>query len=130
MTNRIKFLSASFIASITLISAVSLTSAAPQGKKKPVTKTAAPTKEMLEAGAKLALNNGCTACHMIGDKGGKTAPDLSHLGSDKKWPAAKLTAVIRTPKVVLKSDKMPAYGKDKISDKDMKSLIAYLQSNK
>ena len=130
MTSRIKFLSASFICSVTLISAISLTAAMPQGKKKPVSKTAAPTKVMLESGAKLALNNGCTACHMIGDKGGKTGPDLSHIGSDKKWTAAKLIAVIRTPKVVLKSDKMPAYPADKISDKDMKSLLAYLQSNK
>lgn len=130
MNTRLKFLVGSLLASATLISAVSLTGAAPQAKKKKPVVTAAPSKETLEAGKKLALENGCTACHMIGDKGGKTAPDLSHIGKDKKWTVAKLTSVIRTPKVVLKSDKMPAYPADKINDKDLKSLIAYLQSNK
>ena len=129
MNTRVKFLFGSLLASTVLISGLTLTGAGAQGKKKPAA-SPAPTKEMLEAGKKLSVENGCTACHMIGDKGGKTAPDLSHLGKDKKWTAAKLTAVIRTPKVALKSDKMPAYPADKISDKDLKSLIAYLQSNK
>ena len=88
MTSRIKFLSAAFMASITLISAISLTSAAPQGKKKKhAAPTAAPTKEMIEAGSKLAVSNGCTACHMIGDKGGKTGPDMSHIGKNAKCSA-------------------------------------------
>ncbi|MEP6756367.1 MAG: c-type cytochrome [Chthonomonadales bacterium] len=130
MNTRVKFLVGSLLASTVLISGLTLTGAAAQGKKKKPVASPAPTKAMLEAGKKLSMENGCTACHMIGDKGGKTAPDLSHLGKDKKWTAAKLVAVIRTPKIALKSDKMPAYGADKINDKDLKSLIAYLQSNK
>jgi len=122
------------LSSLVLFGAVSVTTAAPdqKGKKTKPAKPAAgaPTKEMIAAGKKIYDANGCGACHMVGDKGGKLGPDLTHIGADKKWSAAKLTAVIRDPKKELKTEKMPAYPADKISDKEIKTLVAYLGSLK
>jgi mono/diheme cytochrome c family protein len=115
-----------------LFGSVTLTSAAPQ-KKKPVKKApvaAAPSKELVAAGKKVYDAGGCGACHAIGEKGGKTGPELTHIGKDPKWPAAKIEAIVRNPKKAANTDKMPAYPADKISDKEMKSLLAYLSVQK
>jgi mono/diheme cytochrome c family protein len=111
-----------------LFGSVTLTGAAPQ--KKAPKKPAAPSKEMIAAGKKVYDAGGCGACHMIGEKGGKTGPELTHIGKDPKWPAAKIEAIVRNPKKAANTDKMPAYPADKISDKEMKSLLAYLSAQK
>jgi mono/diheme cytochrome c family protein len=104
-------------------------------KKKPAPKKAPAasgkvTPAMIEAGKKVYTANGCAACHMIAGVGGKTSSDLSKIGSNKDWPADKLAAVVRDPKKFNKESTMPAYGKDKISDKDLKNLVGYMQSLK
>ena len=133
MISNKKPIAAIALSSLVLFGAVSMTTAAPGQKgKKPAAKPAsgAPSKEAIAAGAKIYKANGCAACHKIGDAGGALGPDLSKIGADKKWPAAKLEAVIRDPKKAIKSEKMPAYPADKISDKELKSLVAYLGSLK
>ncbi len=118
---------------LVLLGAASITEATPgqKGKKKPAAgASSAPTKAQIDAGKKIYDANGCGACHMVGDKGGKLGPELSHIGSDKKWPAARLVAVVRDPKKTLKTEKMPAYGADKINEKELKSLVTYLGSLK
>jgi mono/diheme cytochrome c family protein len=114
------------LSALVLLGAVSMTAAAPgqKGKK------AAPAAGNAAAGSKVYMANGCSACHAIGDKGGKTGPALTKIGADKKWTAAKLTTAVRDPKKLDPKAKMPAYGPDKINDKDLKNLVAYLQSLK
>lgn len=134
MQSRIFSALAVALSSLVLFSAVTMTTAAPQGKKKPQGKKPAPTapnaKAAIAAGKKIYDANSCGACHLVSGKGGSFGPELTHIGSNKEWPADKLSAVVRDPKKVLNSEKMPANGKDKISDKDLKSLVAYLQSLK
>jgi len=114
------------ISSVVLIGAVTFAVAA-HGQKG---KAPAPSKADITAGSKVFMANGCTACHVIGDKGGKTGPELTKIGADKKWPPSKLSAVVRDPKKLNTAAKMPAYGPDKITDKELKTLVAYMQSFK
>jgi mono/diheme cytochrome c family protein len=113
------------LASAVFVGSVSLTSAAPDKKKKAAP---APTKAMIDAGKKVYMANGCAACHKIGDQGGATGTELTKIG--KTWKADKLSTVIRDPKKLKKDSVMPAYGPDKISDKELKNLVAYLGSLK
>jgi mono/diheme cytochrome c family protein len=116
---------ATLLASAVLMGSVSLTSAAPDKKKKPA---AAPTKAMVEAGKKVYLANGCAACHKIKDQGGATGPDITKVG--KTWKPDKLALVVRDPKKLKKDSLMTAYPPDKISDKELKNLVAYLTTLK
>lgn len=123
-SNTMSLLAAGLTAAV-LLGAMSSTALGQKGKK-----PAPSAKGDAAAGSKVYMANGCTACHAIGAKGGKTGPALTKIGADKKWTAAKLTTVIRDPKKITPAAKMPAYGPDKINDKDLKNLIAYLQSLK
>jgi cytochrome c2 len=114
------------LSAVVLLGAVTMTSAAPGQKSK---KAAAPSGDAAH-GSKVYMANGCTACHPIGENGGKTGPALTKIGADKKWPASKLSAYVRDPKKANPTAKMPAYGPDKINDKDLKDLTAYLTSLK
>lgn len=96
-----------------------------QGKTKPAAGASAAD---IAAGKKLYEGNGCIACHMIGDKGGKTGTNLTHIGKTKK--ADWIAEVIRDPKKANKESSMPAYGEDKISAKELKQLSGYLASLK
>ena len=120
------------LSTLVLLAAANITGAAPNQKSKKASAKAlaAPTKAQIEAGRKIYDAGGCGACHLVGDKGGKTGPELTHIGADKKWSAARLAQVVRDPKKVLQTAKMPAYGTDKISDKDLKTLVAYVGSLK
>jgi mono/diheme cytochrome c family protein len=122
------------LSAVVLLGAVSMTAAAPgqKGKKpaKPAKGAHAAAAGNAAAGSKVYMANGCSACHAIGDKGGKTGPALTKIGADKKWTAAKLTTAVRDPKKLDHDAKMPAYGPDKINDKELKNLVAYLQSLK
>lgn len=115
------------LSAVVLLGAVTMTAAAPVQKGKKAAPAAAGNAA---AGSKVYMANGCSACHAIGDKGGKTGPALSKIGADKKWTAAKLTTAVRDPKKLDPKAKMPAYGADKINDKDLKNLVAYMQSLK
>ena len=67
----------------------------------------------------------CATCHRIDGKGGKLAPDLSNVGNRRD--AAWLAKYLPDPKSINPKNVMPAV---KMSDADMKSLIAYLLSLK
>ncbi len=118
----------------TLFVAVGVTSAAPGQKKKPAkpakpAASAASTAADIAKGRKIYEANGCKACHVVGeDKGGKTGPELSHVAKTRKsdW----MSAQVRDPKKFDPKSAMPAYGPDKIDDKQLKTLVAYMSSLK
>src|SRR5262249_25532778 len=88
--------------------------------KKPAPARPAPSAD----GKKVYDAQGCAACHVVGDKGGKTGPELTHIGKTKK--SADLEKIIRDPKKDNPKALMPAYGEDKIDAKKLKALVAYL----
>lgn len=110
-----------------IVSSIGITAANP-GQKKGGAKAAGGAGNAA-AGKKVYAANGCKACHVIGaDKGGKTGPELTHVGKTKK--ADYLMAKVRTPKKANPKSTMPAYPADKINDKDLKDLVAYMVSLK
>jgi cbb3-type cytochrome oxidase cytochrome c subunit len=113
------------LSSMVLCGAVTFTAAAPQKKaKKPV-----PTAKVdVAAAKKVYTREGCGACHAISGQGGKTGPELTHIG--KTWSADKMFKQARNPKQFKKDAIMPAYPPDKISDKELKNLCAYLATLK
>jgi cytochrome c2 len=78
-------------------------------------------------GKKLFEKFGCIGCHMVGNKGGKTGPLLSTVGSkhDAVWFDKKLT----NPKEFNPNSIMPALS-NKVAKKDRTDLIAFLASLK
>jgi len=118
------------VAGVILFGAVTMTAAAPEKKGQKKGGAPATSKALIAQGKKVFESAGCMACHTIGDKGGKMGPALTHIGKDKEWTPAKLAAMIRDPKKGKPSAKMPAFPPDKISDKDLKALVAYLESLK
>ena len=123
--------SALVLCGATLFVAVAVTSAAPGQKKKPskLAPSAAPTAADIAKGRKIYEANGCKACHVVGeDKGGKTGPELTHVAKTRKpdW----MSAQVRDPKKFDPKSAMPAYGADKIDDKQLKTLVAYMSSLK
>jgi cytochrome c oxidase subunit 2 len=113
------------LASLVLIGSASFTAAAADKAKKPA---AGPSKAMVDAGKKVYMANGCAACHKIKDQGGATGPELTKVG--KTWKPAKLALVVRDPKKLKKDSLMTAYPPDKISEKELRNLVAYLSSLK
>lgn len=109
-----------------LFGIVTLSSALPGQKKKPQKGGASPA--LIAEGKKVYAAQGCAACHLIGDKGGKTGPDLTKVGKTAK--VDRLTQAIRDPKKLDPKNIMPAYGPDKIDAKQFKGLIAYMLSLK
>ncbi len=83
-----------------------------------------PSPGVAAEGIAVYQKSGCAACHSIGGKGGKTGPDLSHVG--KTASAATIAKYVRNPKSVNKNAKMPAFAASKIGDKELKALSAYL----
>ena len=119
---------------LALSTAVQFTSTAITGasaqKKKPAPKKPVPAniKGLIAEGKTVYMQNGCAACHAIGGTGGKTGPDLSKFGASHKEADAIL--YVRDPKKKNPNGVMPAYGPDKINDKKLKALVAYLLSLK
>lgn len=83
------------------------------------------TNDLVAQGKTVFEANACNACHGDGGTGGPLAPALTGVGT--RLPGDKLAAFLLKP-----SDKAIAGGmpSPKISDDDMKSLIAYLNSLK
>jgi mono/diheme cytochrome c family protein len=83
---------------------------------------AASTKADEEAGAVLFRDKGCAYCHGVGGVGGKKAPTLTNLRTDKAWPPAKITNQILNG-----GQKMPPFG-DSLTDTEIAQLVAYLRA--
>lgn len=73
------------------------------------------------------LPNKCPVCHKIGPKstGGKMGPDLD--GVATRHPEAWFTPYLTNPKSINPKNVMPPV---KVSDPDMKALVAYLMTLK
>jgi mono/diheme cytochrome c family protein len=113
---------------VILFGVAAITVAAPGQKKKPAKPAPGASKTLIAEGKKVYDSSGCAACHMIGNKGGKVGPNLTHVGKTTK--PAKLETVIRTPKKLNPKGMMPAYDAKKINAKQLKALVAYLSSLK
>ena len=75
-----------------------------------------------EAGAVLFRDKGCAYCHGANGIGGKKAPPLTGIRTDKAWPPAKITAQILNG-----GQKMPPFG-DSLTDEQIAQLVAYLRA--
>ncbi|HSV73332.1 MAG TPA: c-type cytochrome [Chthonomonadales bacterium] len=87
-----------------------------------------PSAAVLAAGKTVYAKHACAACHAIAGTGSKAGPDLTRTGRGRT--AAWMTLVIRDPKKLFPRGTMPAYGSDRIPDKDLKALVAYMLSLK
>jgi mono/diheme cytochrome c family protein len=75
-----------------------------------------------EAGAVLFRDKGCAYCHGTAGVGGKKAPNLSGLRTDKLWPPDKITKQIMNG-----GQKMPPFS-DSLNDAEIAQLVAYLRA--
>jgi len=75
-----------------------------------------------EAGAVLFRDKGCAYCHGAMGVGGKKAPSLTNLRTDKAWPPAKITTQILNG-----GQKMPPFG-DSLTDEQIAQLVAWLRA--
>src|SRR5579863_7388121 len=75
--------------SLSLLATLLITSALPAHAR-----SGANTKADEEAGAVLFRDKGCAYCHGVGGIGGKKAPSLADLRTDKAWPPTKITTQI------------------------------------
>ena len=75
-----------------------------------------------EAGAVLFRDKGCAYCHGVNGVGGKKAPPLTSIRTDKAWPPAKITTQILNG-----GQKMPPFG-DSLTDEQIAQLVAYLRA--
>ena len=80
------------------------------------------TKADEEAGAVLFRDKGCAYCHGTAGVGGKKAPNLSGLRTDKLWPPDKITNQIMNG-----GQKMPPFA-DSLTDAEIAQLVAYLRA--
>jgi len=80
------------------------------------------TKADEEAGAVLFRDKGCAYCHGVGGTGGKKAPALTNLRTDKLWPPEKITTQILNG-----GQKMPPFS-DSLTDAEIAQLVAYLRA--
>jgi mono/diheme cytochrome c family protein len=75
-----------------------------------------------EAGAILFRDKGCAYCHGAMGVGGKKAPALTTIRTDKAWPPAKITNQILNG-----GQKMPPFG-DSLTDAQIAQLVAWLRA--
>ena len=77
---------------------------------------------LLDQGHQVFVANHCDSCHVVAGHGYTVGPELTHVAS--RLSADRLAAQIRSPEKVNPNTNMPAF--DKISDDDLKALVAYL----
>jgi mono/diheme cytochrome c family protein len=75
-----------------------------------------------QAGAVLFRDKGCAYCHGAGGTGGKKAPDLTRLRTDKLWTPANITNQILNG-----GQKMPPFS-DSLTEAEIAQLVAYLRA--
>ena len=85
-------------------------------------RSGANSKAEEEAGAVLFRDKGCAYCHGVGGIGGKKAPSLADLRTDKAWPPAKIATQIRNG-----GQKMPPFG-DSLTNEQIAQLVDYLRA--
>lgn len=83
----------------------------------------------VEAGKAVFVTNNCANCHTIAGQGGRTAPELTHVGSQSDRTPEWIVAHVKNPKTHKPMSRMPPF-EGKISDKDLVALAAYLASLK
>ncbi|HKX19970.1 MAG TPA: cytochrome b N-terminal domain-containing protein [bacterium] len=77
---------------------------------------------VLDRGHALFVGNHCQSCHLVAGQGGTVGPELTHVGT--RMAADRLATQIRSPDKINPNTNMPAF--DKLSDDDLKALVAYL----
>jgi len=110
------------LAGLTVVSVSVLTI---MGAKAPIVNAPAVTSQSVLAGRILYDKNGCGACHSIQGRGGKIAPELTHVGSkrDADW----LLRHFKDPQSVSPGSIMP---KVALQDNELKELTDYMLSLK
>jgi mono/diheme cytochrome c family protein len=83
---------------------------------------AASRKAAEQAGAILFRDKGCAYCHGAGGTGGKKAPPLTGLRTDKLWSPAKIT-----DQILNGGQKMPPFS-DSLTNVEIAQLVAYLRA--
>lgn len=76
----------------------------------------------VDRGREVFVANHCGSCHIIAGQGSAVGPELTHIGG--RLTPDRLAKQIRTPESVNPNTNMPVF--DKISDDDLKALVAYL----
>lgn len=107
--------------------------APPKGKKPPAKGT--PKKDTakkdgpaaIAAGKKVYEAQSCNGCHAIAGEGGKNGPELTKVAADPKHTPKWLEEAVVNP--TAHKSTMPSYS-DKVKDKDLTNLVAYLGSLK
>ena len=92
---------------------------APPGTR---TAPAGSPQALVERGHEIYVAGKCQDCHVIKGEGVDFGPELTHVGSG--YAADKLAALIHNPLSVNPQASMPAF--DKLSDADLRALVAYL----
>lgn len=84
-----------------------------------------PAGDMVAQGKQLVQDKACIACHKLGDKDGKIAPDLSYEGliKDDQW----LMDHFKNPRARIPDSIMPTF---RFTDNEFKAMTAYLASLK
>ena len=94
----------------------------------------APSTDEQRRGQDVFMHGACASCHQITgtDAAGQTGPDLTHLASRRAIAAGALpsdakglTAWLHDPQTVKPGNHMPVV---KMSDQELKDLVAYLRS--
>jgi mono/diheme cytochrome c family protein len=70
----------------------------------------------------------CILCHTAEGQGGKSGPDLGHIGAKRDAPY--IAAKIGNPRLGLRSTMMPSASALKLKGEDVADLVAYLSSLK
>ena len=92
---------------------------APPGTR---TAPAGSPQALVDHGHEVFVANHCQSCHVVAGQGSAVGPELTHIGG--RLTADRLAAQIRKPESLNPNTNMPAF--DKISDADLKALVAYL----
>lgn len=78
-----------------------------------------------QAGWKIYKAKNCRNCHTIGDSGGKSGPNLTHVASrrDVKY----FIELLKNPKAINKKSRMP---QPRLDDEQIKFLVEYMKTLK
>jgi quinol-cytochrome oxidoreductase complex cytochrome b subunit len=77
---------------------------------------------LVDRGHEVFVASKCQSCHLVKGEGTDFGPDLTHVGN--RYTGDKLMKLIRNPLSVNPQASMPAF--DKLSDDDLRALVAYL----